>query len=224
MLNFLLPIAGALIGGLSAKKTKSSSTSDTTGTKVSTGRTLNKAAEDQLLAMLGPLLGGASGAMSNLSSTSSRGLANPIEFDREAFVQGITGRARTRINEDLESNLNSLFSGLGANAGGNSMAFLLADRTRRAAASEEAGIEQEATATGVGLEKDIKMAETAIASEAASGFASLLGTILSTLKGAEVTENSVLTEKGKTTGKESGVGWSGDMFGKLMSGVGNATY
>jgi hypothetical protein len=75
-------------------------------------------------------------------------------FDHNAFVSQGTEAAASRIQGDLESTLNSMFDNFGGRDDQNSMAALLANRTRGDAAAQVAGINASLEAQAQDIDKN----------------------------------------------------------------------
>lgn len=221
----ILGLVGPLIGGLFGSQKQESSTTSQEENRDTKTRSLSEPAEAGLTNTLLSLLGGGLGdASAALKSSIAKDTSNPINFDRDAFVKGITDRARSETSDALESDLNDLFTKIGSGAGANSMAAILANKTRSAAAAKVAGIEQDATAQGVQIEEGLKTGVSTRANSNVQTFTNLLTSLIAGVKGASTTETSRATGKSTTNGSSSGSGFDGAAFGKLLTGVANVKY
>jgi len=217
-----LPIVGSIVSGLFGGSKKESSNTAKAGKSSTIATTLDADVTNDLGSSIRDLLaGGTSASVAALSSGLSSLQSNPTTFDRAAYVKGTTDRASAGINDNLEGALNGLFSGTGTGDKDNSMAALLANRLRRSSASELAGVEAQAEATGAQIESGIKGQETSSAAQYTSELTSLLSALVGGAKGAVVTEDKVYDETAKGSGKSSSFGFNGESLGKIIGGLGN---
>lgn len=210
MFELLGGLATSLLGGLFGSSKKETATQAETGTESTTGRTLNKPTEDALTtAVMGLLSGGLSQGTSALSSALQSGQDNPIQFNREEYVKGITDQATQKLDTDLESNLNSLFSGLGSGSGGNTMAALLERKARSQNAVDVAGVKQQAEGTGIQIEQSLQSDKVSQAATATDSFTKILTELLGGLKGASVSQDTTTNKNTDSKGTSSTIGFSG---------------
>lgn len=220
------PLALALsavsgIASMFSNKSKSETTNTSeSGTSKSSARTLSAGTEGELTGVLSGLLsGGISNSTNALNAQTDDVRNNPIQFDRESFVKGITGKADADLLEGFQTSLNDLFSGLGANAGSNSAALLLKDKLNTKRAVESAGVRANAESTGVQIQDALKKSQTGQLTDIAAQFKGLLDPLITGVKGASVTETTDSSKKGTGTGtaKESGFdGSGGGLIGDLV--------
>lgn len=129
-----------------ATSTTGQSSTSTTGATTQTGATTGsttgqQTTQQQATQFSEPVLSSLESTVQSLLGTlpgSPSQLDN--NFNHEAFVQGGTEAAASKIQTDLESSLNSIFDQFGGRDDQNSMATLLANRGRSDAAASIAGV------------------------------------------------------------------------------------
>lgn len=120
-----------------------------------------------------------------------KGSQNP--FDVSKYVAGITGAASDTINQGMNQNINTLESNIGGSSSGNSMASLLAAKERTSAASQLAGITEQATASGQQILDAQTSANTSDVATLTSGQDSQLTALLTALKGSNTNQTQNVT-------------------------------
>lgn len=221
-----IPIVGSLVSGLFGGNKTESSSQKQESTTSSSGRTLNEPTENALTSVILSLLGGgAQTAQNNLQATIQEDSSNPIDFDRKAFVKGVTDQAKSTTSDALESDLNGLFSSIGSGPSGNSMATLLANRERNKSAANLAGIEANAEATGAQIEQGIRTSKVSNAAVGANSVTDFMQAILQGLKGASIEESSQTKGTATATGNSSEFGFKNlNKFSDLITGIATARY
>lgn len=212
---------GSLFGGNKKSETQNTNTNES-GTQDSAARTLSSGVEDSLTKFLQNLSGGAlKKSTDSLTGEVDKITGNPIEFDPVAYVKGITEKADADLDEGLSKNLNALFSGIGSNSGGNSMAALLENKMRRQNATESAGIKQTATAQSVGIQDQLRSSEAGELVGINNQLGKLFETLIGGVKGAVVTEFTSSKKNSSGTGKSesSSIGFDGSNLANMFKGT-----
>lgn len=119
---------------------------------------------------------------------------NPIDFDADAFVKGITDQARSSVNSKLESDVNSTVSATGGSTSGNSAASLLANRLRGDAAANIAGVQQSAAGTAAQIESSLQAQRSASIAGVAGSVNDSLTSLLAALRGGETQQDTKSAE------------------------------
>lgn len=173
---------GQSTGQTSGQQTSSQTgTASTTGSQTGTTSQTTNTFKDSTLAAIEK-------AVNELFGKT--GTAAPVSmFDKAGFIADTVGSASNSINTDLGANLNQLVTNIGGTQNTNSMSALLSNRLRNDAAAQIAGVKSSATATAEEIARSNALATSQIAGQD-QGF---LGSLLSALKGGQVT----------TTGTES---------------------
>lgn len=199
------------------KKTENSSSNESSSSK-STARTLNPGTESDLVAGIHSLFGGGiAQGQKALGSQLDKITGQPIAFNKDAFVKGITDAGTAKLDSSLEASLNDLFTGIGAGAGGNSMAAILANKLTRANEVDKAGIKASAEGSGAQIASGIRNDETSGIESLTAGFGKMLESMLTGVKGATVTEDTSGTKKANSTGDAKASGFDGNNLATIFS-------
>lgn len=177
--------------------TTDTSTTSTTDMESVINR-LSPEERNRLSGFVQTLMGSAGGVQGAMDSEIQRIAGDRREFDVDGFVRGISGAARDTATFGLESELSGMADELGANAGMNSAAALLANRLRTSTASQIAGIEQEATATGEGIRRAGQESRVSQLGQLGNNTSQLLASMVGSLLGANETQTGRQTTKENT--------------------------
>lgn len=143
---------------------------------------------------LGSSAAGASALRDQLAEVQN----NPINFDADAFVKGITEQAKSSVMGQLESDVNSTVSATGGSTSGNSASALLASRLRNDAAANIAGVQASAQGTAAQIQSGLQSQRSSTIAGVAGSVNDSLTSLLAALRGGEVQQD--------TTSKENMVG------------------
>lgn len=196
----------------------STGTSNTTGTQQSqtvgkentntTGQTTNYSSD--VLASLDSLLTSqlGSGAPQKATDVLSGRLdqlkasAAAPAFDVDQYVSGIAAGAKAGIQNDLDSQINSILSATGSSEGGNSMSALLGAKLRNDASANLAGITSQARAQGEQIKIGQQESITGQIGSVTNDLSNQLAQLLASAKGGQqnTTGTANTTSNQNTTG------------------------
>jgi hypothetical protein len=136
---------------------------------------------------------------------------NPINFDADAYIRGVTQAAGNTINNQIQTNTNAIAGNTGGSASGNSQAALLANRLATDGASQLAGITAEATRSAMDTQlraRGQQVDELATKNNILSGLSTAndagLATLLNSLRGGETYQEVDNRENRSSNSKSSG--------------------
>lgn len=219
ILSGLGKLASNVLGGGSGKKETTSA--KTNQTMKTTGQTTASRQEysDGFLAnleqtantALGRNVAAGEAIDAQLAKVTAANLGgDPVEFDPEAYVRGITTQANQSIDNTLRGGVNAIAANTGGSASGNSAAALLANRMAGDAAAQKAGVAAEATGTATDLQIRARAAradELSAGTQMISGLSSTsdagLTTLLNALRGGETYQEVNNNESTTTAGSSS---------------------
>jgi hypothetical protein len=158
---------------------------------------------------------------------------NPIDFDADAFVKGVTDSARTAAMYKLDSDINATVSATGGSTSGNSAAALLANRLRNETGANLAGINANARGTAAQIESGLQANRVQSITGITDSVDKSLTSLLAALRGAETqqdtksVENMVANSQQTATGQTLSTGKSSTStpfnwakgFGNLFGGI-----
>lgn len=156
----------------------------------------------ELNALLGATIQGGGGITAGQQALQNR--LNAVQgngFDVDDFVSGVMKSATQTAKGALESGINGIESSIGGSTSGNSMAALLANRMRNEAASNLAGIESQARATGAGIRAQESTELTNLAQAGGQGTLQLIQALMgaqSTMTGNVQTDMAEQTQQNQT--------------------------
>lgn len=141
------------------------------------------------------------------------------QFDADAYVKGITGAAKSQLDQDVESGGNQIASRTGARASSNSATALLQSKLNRAAVDQLGGIKQDATARAEEIRRAREESKTGqITNLAASTDNSVQGLLAALLQSTETSQQT-----GNQIGKSNTVGSTVGTTGTTTTGTINET-
>ena len=144
----------ATSGATTGSKTGSATTSNVGSSQREDSGSQSNVQRSQLFSddVLGDVESAVGNVFGDIFSGGRDSLASGVEglsdFSVNDLVEGGLAQATSRVNSSLDEALGSTFSSIGANAGTNSAAALLANRLETDAASSLAGTRAELTARG----------------------------------------------------------------------------
>ena len=125
-----------------------------------------------------------------------------LNFDSQAFVNNGMAAATTRVNNQVENDMNGLFDAIGGTSGGNTMAALLASRLQGDAAANLAGTQAQLT----GQANEITRQNLATEMASRGQEQSFVSQLFDALKGGSATTAQVGTSAEQTAGKTQQIG------------------
>jgi len=236
-------LASNFIGGGAGSKTNQSGNQSSTqnvtgnqsqstaGSQSANRREYSDAFLQQLELITRDALGSSAYGADALRTTLDDIQKNPVDFDADAFVKGVTDSARTAATYKTDADINATVSATGGSTSGNSASALLANRIKNETAANLAGINSNARGTAAQIESGLQANRVSSITGITDSVDRSLTSLLAALRGGEVQQdttskenmvgNSQQTATGQTLSNQSTVtpfNWAKG-FGNLFGGI-----